>query len=110
MAAGGADPFAQIVCLLAGEASDLRFFNFDHDEESQDRLSPRQIASVMELDSGAPWAATMQRAWHTALQFVGDHQRAISTVGEVLARRGELSGLFVEAMLSALPAEEMTCR
>jgi hypothetical protein len=97
------DTFAQIVSLLAGEATEKRFFGVEPDDESTDRRRARQLASVMELEDRGHWVDIMRQAWSAALRFVEDHERAIRAVGEELYERGKLSGLFVAGMVNGLP-------
>ena len=96
------DSYEQIVVKLCGEASDKILFGVSHDEESFDRLDARQLATIMEQDTGKPWADTMRSAWADACTLVRANRAAIERIGRWLCERQTLTGLELAVFLNRI--------
>jgi hypothetical protein len=88
--------FDNIICVLAGEAADLKFFGKQPNLDSHDRTVSKKQAAIREAHTKVSPEQTIQECWQAALQLVDENEVAIRALGKLLYEESELSGTEVE--------------
>lgn len=103
---GPVAPDVNVVCILAGQASDRIFFGLDPDMSSADAIAAR--AEAGKINAGNP-KAVLDRAWNDALRLVGYHRVAIEKVAKALHFHGGLPPADLNQMLRGTTVKPVNC-
>jgi hypothetical protein len=95
-----------ITCLLAGSASDFKFFGIKPNESDHDHTVSKRLAAIREEHTDIPWKETLSACWEEACQFVVDNEHAIRMLAKFLDRESEIDGEYAVYFAGLCPPQK----